>query len=218
MKNLIVVVCCLLIAGAAYAETPKDVVVVNTPDVFVANTPDVNVANVPEVLVANDQSSPIPVTIPSAAQSIVEWRYIGHTVYADQGIFEYDGLLGIAAMNKACATEFGASARAATISEALFVDSIADVEHQWLVPGASSMTLTYSAAYYTPFDTATGTQVGKPDQLQGPALVNAYCLRYTDDYGWGPTLTKNGAIGIEPCNSLSLPVACSAPVAIASGP
>lgn len=80
------------------------------------------------------------------------------------------------------------------------------------------MTLTYYSATYTLWDSATGTQVGKPDQLQGPALVNAYCLRYTDDYGWGPTLKKSGAIGLENCDYLSLPVACSAPVAITVGP
>ena len=158
MKNLIIVICCLLIAGTAYADD-KDVNVVNTPDVFVANADDVNVANVPEVVVANDESSPIPVSIPSTAQMTVEWRYIGHTAYADRGYFRYERLLGVAAMNKACSTEFGGGARAATISEAFLIDSEADVERQWVVPGASSITVMGISPTWYPYDSATGTRV-----------------------------------------------------------
>lgn len=53
MKKVILVLCCLLVAGIAHAETPKDVTVVNTPDVNVANVADVNVVNMPDLNVAN---------------------------------------------------------------------------------------------------------------------------------------------------------------------
>ena len=62
-----------------------------------------------DVNVTNDETSPVPVN----PQTIVEWRYVGLTTAEDDGRFEFATLLGIAAMNKACAADFGPGARAA---------------------------------------------------------------------------------------------------------
>ena len=170
-----------------------------------------------DVVVTNDATSPIPVEIQNGAQTIVEWRYVGHTRDPDAkktGDFEYGGLRGIAAMNKACADEYP-GARAATISEGLQMDSPAEFEaFSWLVPGGS-MTAVLAPNDYEAHDAATGPQVGIAKLTAAEALVVAYCHRYTNGQSdkVAPILASVGEILLGAC-SLDLPVACSAPVAI----
>ena len=201
-------------------NTP-DVNVVNMPDVNVANTPDVNVANVPDVVVVNDGNSPIPVTVQNGVQTIVEWRYIGLTTFEDDGLFLFGGLFGVAAMNKVCAAEFGPGARAASLSEAYFRDDAAvETRSGWVAPGGPMLLATdQSLAVFFPIDAAAGAQVGESFLSPGFAISQAYCARYRTGFGTvqGSRILANGAQVLGACN-VTLPVSCSAPVAIPVAP
>ena len=189
---------------------------VSSPLLAGDKTIDVNVANVPEVLVVNE--APIPVVIQNGAQTIVEWRYVGRTHALDAisvGSFRYGGFSGIAAMNKACADEYP-GARAATISEGLKMDSPEAINtRMWLVPGGLVTTVVSTASGYDVVDAATGAGVGVNGASEAQARGKAYCIRYTrgSDSLAAPILLWHGAIDLSLCSN-TLPVACSAPVAI----
>ena len=218
----------VLWSATAYADKIKDVNVVNTPDITVTNMPDVsitslpdvNVANMPDIHVANDSTSPIPVTVYDAGQTIVEWRYIGITRYADNGGFEFEGAWGVTAMHKVCAKEFGPSARAATITEAYFRPAPDEnTRDGWLVPGAqSSITIEAAGIQYSyPYDAASGEVVGDERDTAAETMARAHCQKYTIEVGSGPVTRPNGTMRVRSCRAV-LPVACSAPVAIFVSP
>ena len=189
-------------------------------DVNVINTPDVNVANVPDVFVVNDKDSPLPVTIQNGVQTIVEWRYVGLTTDEDDGRFEFEGLVGVAAMNKMCAVEYGAGARAASIAEAYFRDDgLLDDRLGWLAPAQPMMILKSQSQILVAVDAPSGQHVGVSTESTREAARTAYCTRYQSesDVTLGPVIFPEGITGASNCIS-KRPAACSAPVAIPVAP
>ena len=184
------------------------------------------------VEVKNGPNNPVPVEVISSQldpvtvsdQTIIEWRYIGLTQTEDDGEFQYGGLEGVGAMNKACAAEFGPSARAASIQEAFFRDDGAvDTRRGWVAPSGPMIVARYASGgdpQGGPFvakDAATGINVGQSSITDERALTVAYCIHYGSITLFDPldsvSVTSNGRIFSEGCDSV-LPVACSAPVSV----
>jgi len=169
-----------------------------------------------DVLVINEPASPVPVVVQNTPM-IVEYRYVGLTTVEDAGLFAFGGLFGIAAMNKACASEFPGS-RAASINEAYFRDDT-DTRLAWVVPQGPMIAATNLPIATSPFsavDAITGTLVGfvpGSGDCEACVLAFAYCSQYTSEAGRGPVSTGDGRV-VEGNCSFVLPVACSAPVAI----
>ncbi len=172
------------------------------------------------VNVTNDEASPIPVTIHNTVPTIVEYRYIGLTTHVDDGDFEFGNLKGLAAMNKACSSEFGFTARVATITEALFRDdAITDTRDGWLAP-SGPMTFgvepfDFRRAGQFPIDQATGFRLGATVLGTTLAAQYAFCGRYTapEVFFIAPVIESTGLVATGSC-SIAKPVACSAPVAM----
>lgn len=180
-----------------------------------------------DVDVKNDESSPVPVNVindesspvPVNAQTIVEWRYVGLTAFEDDGRFEFGGLIGIAAMNKACADEtygFGPGARAASIAEALQRDDLSsEIRVGWVAPAGPMVTEPFGADFY-PVDASTGRHTGRAAATPFFAISGAYCARYQlSDTSFRGVATSgvDAHILVASC-ATTRPVACSAPVAI----
>lgn len=173
-----------------------------------------------DVNVTNDDASPIPVTIQNTVPTIVEYRYLGLTNHADDGDFEFGNLKGLAAMNKACSSEFGFTARVATIAEALFRDDAAtDARDGWLAPSGP---MTFGNARFDSLsfgkfamDPETALRLGATVRFTGLALQSAFCVRYSapDDFFLAPVIESTGLVSTASCSTVK-PVACSAPVAM----
>jgi hypothetical protein len=151
--------------------------------------------------------------IVQSTRTIVEYRYVGVTAHEDDGSFQYGGALGMPAINKACADDFGEGARAATISEVSFRND--DGASAWVGSGNSPMVAAANGAEYIPIDTATGVAVGLRRNTEAIALLNSYCRRYeTDEHDLlGVTVTPGGGTLNTACQGIR-PAACSAPTAI----
>ncbi len=169
-----------------------------------------------DVIVTNEPSAAVPVSVQNAP-TIVEYRYVGLTTVQDSGLFELDGLFGIAAMHKACANEYPGS-RAASIPEAYFRND-SDTRAAWLVPQGPMIVTTNSPIATSPYsavDAITGISVGfvaGSGECETCALAFAYCSQYTSNTGRGPISLGDGRVEDIVCSS-TLPVACSAPVAV----
>ncbi|MEJ2453502.1 MAG: hypothetical protein P8103_05030 [Candidatus Thiodiazotropha sp.] len=113
-----------------------------------------------DVHVINEPSEAVPVVVQNAP-TIVEYRHVGLTTVHATGLFEFGGLFAIAAMNKACASEYPGS-RAASISEAYFRDD-RDTSATWLAPQGPMIVTTNSPRATSPYsaiDATTGISVG----------------------------------------------------------
>jgi hypothetical protein len=191
-----------------------------------AGEKDVIVINTPDVKVVNDENEPVPVMVQNTAK-IVEYRYIGVTEFESNGLVEFGGLVGIAAMNKVCNAEFGPSSRAASIAEAFWRDDPQDLRKGWLVP-RGPMSFVKGTAIGTDFFAAIDSSSGVAVSAEGNAdAVTAgllsYCGRYTQANEQGSVTTfgaatgGTGAVSGSLCDNIQ-PIACSAPVAIPISP
>lgn len=176
------------------------------------------VAAVPPAQSAPREPPPREVTVTNT----VEYQFVGFTTHMDDGQWEYAGLSGVAAMNAACSDDFGAGARAATLSEAKRISSavkagIGSGENGWIAPGNSPIEVyEVEAGKYQAFDTSSAQPVGPiiAGAVRGEVVTRAFCGAYNGGVqGFGPVLLSDGSPFLVPClNSNS--AACSAPVSV----
>jgi len=150
---------------------------------------------------------------------IVEYRYVGLTTGVTNGRIISGALIGVPAMNAACADEFGAGARGATFTEALFWrdDGSTDPRFGWLAPGDPIKVVLDSQGMYMPIDATTGwSSIGPPRDNPSSAYGGTFCHKYTNGTtatAQGPVILENGIATADQCTQTH-PVACSAPFAI----
>lgn len=169
------------------------------------------------------QSAPRePPSRETTVSNTVEYQFVGFTAHVDDGLWEYAGLSGVAAMNAACSDDFGAGARAATLSEAKRISlavkaGIGNGENGWIAPGNSPIEVyEIQAGKFQAFDTSYAQPVGPiiAGAVHGEVLARAFCGAYHGGVqGFGPALLSDGSLFLLPClNSHS--AACSAPVSV----
>lgn len=155
--------------------------------------------------------------VDTTVANVVEWRVVGVSIYEDDGSFEFGTLLGVAAMNKVCRVDFGDSAKAATIQEALQ----ADLNHvaAWVVPGNTPMVVEPFPQGLAAYDSATGVLTGSGN-VDSPAdtIEYAYCIRFATNNAKfvAPSIAQTGQVVYSSCNVV-MPVACSKPVVLNAG-
>lgn len=164
----------------------------------------------------NIVNTPVPVTIENGARTIVDFRYVGVSSTVDDGRFEFEGLVGVAAMHRACQADYGSGARAASIRESLF--RAAGEPVAWIGPGPIAL-FEDNVGAILPRDMESGFPVGLARTNSSAAVSSAYCSSYrsADEARSGPTIEMNGNVDAAACDDL-LPVACSAPVVIPVAP
>ena len=166
------------------------------------------------VLAKGGEDKPTEVVV-QATNTIVEYRFVGVTVEERDGSFGYGGLVGVSALHKLCADEFGPGARASTISESQFRGDDG-AGQAWLAPGNTPMVIAATGpATWAPHDAVTGDRVGNSFSSGSAALGSAYCNSYSSASSNNSAPVSQSGAPVVPgtCNS-NRPVACSAPVDI----
>ena len=163
----------------------------------------------------------------SVSKPTVSQRMVGSTEYMDDGKFEFEGLVGIAAMNKACESEYGPGALAATrnMGNNLY-KSTKITSGAWIAPSPYTDVRPRDTKYVAYYSRAVNWQVGQEQSDKDLAMTAAYCASYQCNTTTcaGPYIvhesTENIAqiyytithrIHLGRCDEIR-PVACSAPV------
>ena len=159
---------------------------------------------------------------PFNPMSVIEWRYVGLTEVEDDGEFSFGGLIGVAAMNKACAAKYP-GARVSSIREAYFRND-ADLRAGWLVPGGPILLVEDPDAsltgntLYTAYDSETGEFVSRTADGATAAssrVDQSHCNKYRRNTAKfnGPVTEASGAVSLEVCTEIR-PAACSLPFGV----
>jgi hypothetical protein len=146
--------------------------------------------------------------------TIVEYRAVGVTVATTVGRASAtdvggERIFGYSAMDKMCADEFGPGARAATSAEAGRRSFAVSGSSPWVVPTGTVRAIA-SGSEWSAIDEANHS-VGFSSLGAGGAITSAACFKFqsVSPQQGGPTI--DGAV--SNCET-SLPILCSAPVAV----
>ena len=183
---------------------------------------NVNVVNTPDVNVINDETSPVPVN----AQTITEYRVVGFTTTATNGLVATvdgngDTVGGFRALHQLCKNEVAHNARAASVSEYLRSTDAppTPVAKAWVIP--SGFQLIFVPDFpdnndWRAIELGSHGERSSGGSEPGDVVRNLTCMGFQSSGSGEAGLVALGdaRLGFESCTNSHV-VACAAPVAVA---